>query len=172
MKAPRDQESAAKMICLTVVGCVEMLRGTNSQTILLRCKVHNVQLSILHNLVFCTLPWFSRFRTPKNILSVVQPCQVVIGCDGTKSAISRHLALPQPNYAGYSAIRGVATFSEGHNQKSAVRQIWGAGVRAGTYPMNRTDVYWFTVFNSPEGEVFNRRHCFGPLAEPNSLNGC
>ncbi|GAQ87428.1 hypothetical protein KFL_003520070 [Klebsormidium nitens] len=78
--------------------------------------------------------------------------KVVIGCDGTKSAVARHLALPQPNYAGYSAIRGVANFPNGHNQKSAVRQIWGAGVRAGTYPMNRTDVYWFTVFNSPEEE--------------------
>jgi 2-polyprenyl-6-methoxyphenol hydroxylase-like FAD-dependent oxidoreductase len=92
----------------------------------------------------------SLFCTPTEASSSAP--QVVIGCDGTKSAVARHLALPEPNYAGYSAIRGVAHFPKGHNQKSAVRQIWGAGVRAGTYPMNETDVYWFTTFNSPEGE--------------------
>lgn len=31
-----------------------------------------------------------------------------------------------------------------------VRQTWGAGVRAGMYPISDTELYWFTVFNAPE----------------------
>lgn len=31
-----------------------------------------------------------------------------------------------------------------------VRQSWGAGVRAGMYPISDTELYWFTVFNAPE----------------------
>jgi hypothetical protein len=33
---------------------------------------------------------------------------------------------------------------------STVRQLWGAGVRAGMYPLSESEVYWFTCFNAPE----------------------
>ena len=38
-----------------------------------------------------------------------------------------------------------------------VRQTWGAGVRAGMYPISDTELYWFTVFNAPE--VSQRMTC-------------
>lgn len=31
-----------------------------------------------------------------------------------------------------------------------VRQTWGAGLRAGMYPISDTELYWFTVFNALE----------------------
>ena len=30
------------------------------------------------------------------------------------------------------------------------RQVWGSGVRAGMYPLNSREVYWFTVFNTSQ----------------------
>lgn len=47
--------------------------------------------------------------------------------------------------------RGVATFSDGlPMREGSVRMLWGAGVRAGLYPLSNTDVYWFTTANAPE----------------------
>lgn len=35
-------------------------------------------------------------------------------------------------------------------RKNSVRMLWGAGVRAGMYPLSSTEAYWFTTANSPE----------------------
>lgn len=34
--------------------------------------------------------------------------------------------------------------------RDTIRQIWGAGVRAGLYPVSGSEVYWFTCFNADE----------------------
>ncbi len=47
--------------------------------------------------------------------------------------------------------RGVATFNDGlPMREGSVRMLWGAGVRAGLYPLSDTEVYWFTTANAPE----------------------
>ena len=35
-------------------------------------------------------------------------------------------------------------------RKSSVRMLWGAGVRAGIYPLSDTEAYWFTTLNTSE----------------------
>ncbi|KAL3131346.1 hypothetical protein ABBQ38_000632 [Trebouxia sp. C0009 RCD-2024] len=79
----------------------------------------------------------------------------LIGTDGAKSRVARAVNVPKPNYAGYAAYRGVATMPQGLPIPSdTVRQTWGAGVRAGMYPISDTELYWFTVFNAPEDASF------------------
>lgn len=59
------------------------------------------------------------------------------------------------SYAGYVALRGVAEFPKGLPaglSKDTIRQMWGTGVRAGTYPVSDTQVYWFTCANAPAEE--------------------
>mmetsp|Transcript_4027 Transcript_4027/g.11681 ORF Transcript_4027/g.11681 Transcript_4027/m.11681 type:complete len:463 (+) Transcript_4027:130-1518(+) len=77
---------------------------------------------------------------------------VVVGADGVRSRVGAHLGLSMPNYAGYSAYRGLATFEEGLPLPlNTIRQVWGDGVRAGMYPISDTEMYWFTCFNAPNG---------------------
>lgn len=53
------------------------------------------------------------------------------------------------------ACRGLAKFSgELPVAKGTIRQIYGAGVRAGMYPLTDRDLYWFICFNADEV-----RHC-------------
>ncbi|KAI8474171.1 MAG: hypothetical protein J3K34DRAFT_518475 [Monoraphidium minutum] len=83
----------------------------------------------------------------------VLECSLLIGADGANSVVARHLGLPDANYAGYTAYRGVATFPPGKLlpvPPSSVRQLYGAGVRAGMYPLSENEVYWFTCFNEAE----------------------
>lgn len=40
-------------------------------------------------------------------------CRALVGADGARSVVARHLGLAAPNYSGYTAYRGVATFPEG-----------------------------------------------------------
>ncbi|PNG99673.1 hypothetical protein TSOC_014542, partial [Tetrabaena socialis] len=77
----------------------------------------------------------------------------LVGADGVGSAVARHLQLPGTRYSGYVACRGVAEFPEGSGSgfgsgsgpglpPDTIRQIWGAGVRAGLYPVTPTTYYW------------------------------
>eukprot|EP00850_Spirogloea_muscicola_P002926 SM000011S19104 [mRNA] locus=s11:872208:876883:+ [translate_table: standard] len=77
--------------------------------------------------------------------------KVIIGCDGANSKVAKYLGLKDVNYAGYSAYRGVSHMPAGHSLGGTVCQALGRGVRAGMYPLNAHEVYWFTVFNSPPG---------------------
>ena len=43
-----------------------------------------------------------------------------------------------------------------------VRQTWGAGVRAGMYPISDTELYWFTVFNAPEVQPLQPTAIYSP----------
>ncbi|GLC52218.1 hypothetical protein PLESTB_000596200 [Pleodorina starrii] len=93
---------------------------------------------------------------------------VLVGSDGVGSEVARYLQLPAPRYSGYCAYRGVATFPNldpdsgaagsgspgfsgsgpGGLRLDTIRQLWGAGVRAGLYPITPTTFYWFTCFNA------------------------
>eukprot|EP00850_Spirogloea_muscicola_P005762 SM000026S09011 [mRNA] locus=s26:1030236:1036628:- [translate_table: standard] len=77
--------------------------------------------------------------------------KVIVGCDGANSKVAKYLGLKDVNYAGYSAYRGVSHMPAGHSLGGTVCQALGRGVRAGMYPLNAQEVYWFTVFNSPPG---------------------
>jgi hypothetical protein len=51
------------------------------------------------------------------------------------------------------ADRGVAKFPGGLQQLlplNTIRQLYGAGVRAGMYPLTEQDAYWYICFNAPE----------------------
>lgn len=77
----------------------------------------------------------------------------VIGCDGSKSATVAATGRSAPNYAGQVAIRGVAKLQPGNSSNAAamlepcVRQIWGQGVRAGSYPISNDELYFFVCFS-------------------------
>lgn len=78
-------------------------------------------------------------------------CNVLVGADGANSAAAKHLGLPQANYAGYVGYRGLAKFDGPLPVASdTIRQIYGAGVRAGMYPLTSKDLYWFICFNADE----------------------
>lgn len=67
--------------------------------------------------------------------------------DGARSVTAQHVGLPEPNYAGYVAIRGVSNLGPGGLAKigmprDAIRQVWGSGNRAGLYPLSDEEVYW------------------------------
>lgn len=77
--------------------------------------------------------------------------QVLIGCDGVNSVVSRWLGLSKPNYVGRSAIRGLSEFPGGHGFKSEFCQYNGNGYRCGFLPCDEKFVYWFfTYFSSQD----------------------
>ncbi|KAL4433828.1 hypothetical protein ABPG75_000269 [Micractinium tetrahymenae] len=79
-------------------------------------------------------------------------CLAVVGADGVRSAVAAAAGRPAPNYCGQGAIRGVARFPGGipaELQAGCIRQVWGPGARAGTYPLSDTELYWFVVFWAP-----------------------
>ena len=91
-------------------------------------------------------------------------CSAVIGCDGARSTTATALGKAPPNYVGQVAIRGVADISTmrsyltpaeqaqnlfpPENLPGSIRQIWGAGVRAGNYPLSSSELYWFVCFDA------------------------
>jgi len=78
-------------------------------------------------------------------------CAAVLGADGARSATALSTGLRGPaNYAGQVAVRGVACFPDGKIPVKGIRQVLGAGVRAGMYPISSTEVYWFVVMYAPE----------------------
>lgn len=74
--------------------------------------------------------------------------KILIGCDGGNSVVASWLGLQAPSLSGRSAIRGLATYPEGHKFGPMVQQFWGEHLRAGFVPCNEKDVYWFTTQNS------------------------
>ena len=78
-------------------------------------------------------------------------CRAVVGADGARSRVARGLGVPPPNLAGMTAHRGVAEFGEGELAgvlpPGTIRMLWGSGARAGLYPINDREAYWFTVFD-------------------------
>jgi 2-polyprenyl-6-methoxyphenol hydroxylase-like FAD-dependent oxidoreductase len=74
--------------------------------------------------------------------------KVLIGCDGGNSVVADWLGLQAPSLSGRSAIRGLATYPEGHKFGPKVQLYWGEHLRAGFVPCNEKDIYWFTTQSS------------------------
>lgn len=81
--------------------------------------------------------------------------QVLIGCDGVNSVVSRWLGLKKPSFAGRSATRGFTNFPDGHGFSPEFVQYFGEGFRAGTLPCDEKSIYWFfTWFSSSKGKLY------------------
>lgn len=79
----------------------------------------------------------------------VRAADALIGADGTRSVVARHLNGPLTDrYVGYTAWRGVA----GHDMdpKSAGETL-GPGTEIGHVPMGSGRTYWFATERTPEG---------------------
>jgi len=82
-------------------------------------------------------------------------CAAIVGCDGVRSPTAVALGKKEPSYAGQVAIRGVAQLNILQNKcpdidfSQSIRQIWGAGPRAGVYPLSSSELYWFICFDAP-----------------------
>lgn len=85
-----------------------------------------------------------------SLTDVLEPDQVVIGCDGIRSPVAKWLGFSEPRYVGHCAFRGLAVYPEGHLLEPKVNYTYGRGVRAGYVPVSPTKVYWFICFNSPD----------------------
>jgi 2-polyprenyl-6-methoxyphenol hydroxylase-like FAD-dependent oxidoreductase len=75
----------------------------------------------------------------------------VIGADGTRSVVARHLNGPlRDRYTGYTAWRGVADYAM---DPELAGETLGPGVQTGHVPMGPDRTYWFTTERAPQGQV-------------------
>jgi 2-polyprenyl-6-methoxyphenol hydroxylase-like FAD-dependent oxidoreductase len=94
----------------------------------------------------------------------------VVGADGVGSMVARHLngSLTR-RYVGYTAWRGVATFSLDANLAG---ETFGNGTEFGHVPLGPDHTYWFGTERHPEGsasqdgELEHLRSKYGAWAEP------
>lgn len=78
---------------------------------------------------------------------------LLIGADGIKSVIRAQLFPDsKPRYAGYTAWRGVASFTSDPNA-TYWGESWGRGIRFGLAPLSNERAYWFCTQNAPEGRI-------------------
>jgi 2-polyprenyl-6-methoxyphenol hydroxylase-like FAD-dependent oxidoreductase len=75
----------------------------------------------------------------------------VIGADGTRSIVARHLngALAH-RYTGYTAWRGVASHTI---DPDIAGEVLGPGVEFGHVPLGADRTYWFATERAPAGHV-------------------
>jgi 2-polyprenyl-6-methoxyphenol hydroxylase-like FAD-dependent oxidoreductase len=83
--------------------------------------------------------------------SMPREVAAVIGADGVRSLVAQHLngALAH-RYAGYTAWRGVATFSL---DPDLAGETMGAGAEVGHVPLGSDHTYWFVTERAPEGRT-------------------
>jgi 2-polyprenyl-6-methoxyphenol hydroxylase-like FAD-dependent oxidoreductase len=81
--------------------------------------------------------------------STTQAAAAVIGADGTRSVVARHLngALAD-RYVGYTAWRGVADFAI---DPDVAGEVLGPGIEFGHVPLGPDRTYWFAAERAPEG---------------------
>jgi 2-polyprenyl-6-methoxyphenol hydroxylase-like FAD-dependent oxidoreductase len=78
------------------------------------------------------------------------PC-AVIGADGTRSMVARHLnGTLAERYAGYTAWRGVA---ETTINPDVAGEVLGPGIEFGHVPLGPDATYWFATERAPAGHV-------------------
>lgn len=77
------------------------------------------------------------------------------------------------------AVRGLARFPDGLQQLlplNTIRQMYGAGVRAGMYPLTEQDAYWYICFNAPEvsagAQAVGPGKCHCILCGPQAVRSC
>lgn len=92
--------------------------------------------------------------------------QVLIGCDGVNSVVSKFLGFSNPSFTARSAIRGIVNFENGHGFDVRIMHFFGKGVRFGVVPTNDHSLYWGLTFNpSSQGTLHILLSCFFLLHE-------
>ena len=83
--------------------------------------------------------------------STMREAAAVIGADGTRSIVARHLngALAH-RYAGYTAWRGVASHAI---DPDIAGEVLGPGIEFGHVPLGSDLTYWFATERAPAGHV-------------------
>ncbi len=75
----------------------------------------------------------------------------VIGADGTRSVVARHLNGPlADHYVGYTAWRGVADCPI---DPDVAGEVLGPGIEFGHVPLGSDRTYWFATERAPEGHA-------------------
>ena len=83
--------------------------------------------------------------------STMRDAAAVIGADGTRSIVARHLNGDLAHrYAGYTAWRGVASHAI---DPDIAGEVLGPGVEFGHVPLGADRTYWFATERAPEGHV-------------------
>jgi len=78
---------------------------------------------------------------------------VLVGADGWRSAVrARIFPAARAEYVGYSGLRAVVACPASVTRTS---ESWGKGARFGLVPLVDGRLYWFAVWNAPEGEVLS-----------------
>jgi 2-polyprenyl-6-methoxyphenol hydroxylase-like FAD-dependent oxidoreductase len=83
--------------------------------------------------------------------STTRNASAVIGADGTRSVVARHLngALAH-HYVGYTAWRGVADCTI---DPEVAGEVLGPGIEFGHVPLGSERTYWFATERAPAGHV-------------------
>jgi 2-polyprenyl-6-methoxyphenol hydroxylase-like FAD-dependent oxidoreductase len=83
--------------------------------------------------------------------STMREAAAVIGADGTRSVVARHLngALAD-HYVGYTAWRGVADYAI---NADVAGEVLGPGIEFGHVPLGSDLTYWFATERAPAGAV-------------------
>ena len=83
--------------------------------------------------------------------STTRDASAVIGADGTRSVVARHLNGPlADHYVGYTAWRGVADCTI---DPEVAGEVLGPGIEFGHVPLGSDRTYWFATERAPEGHV-------------------
>jgi 2-polyprenyl-6-methoxyphenol hydroxylase-like FAD-dependent oxidoreductase len=102
--------------------------------------------------------------------STKRDASAVIGADGTRSVVARHLNGPlADHYVGYTAWRGVADCTI---DPDFAGEVLGPGIEFGHVPLGSDRTYWFATERalagrgSPQGELAYLRTRFASWADP------
>ena len=102
--------------------------------------------------------------------STTREAAAVIGADGTRSVVARHLnGALKDTYVGYTAWRGVAACAI---DPEFAGEVVGPGIEFGHVPLGPDRTYWFATERAPEGraapetELAYLRGKFASWAEP------
>jgi 2-polyprenyl-6-methoxyphenol hydroxylase-like FAD-dependent oxidoreductase len=83
--------------------------------------------------------------------TTVRTVDAVVGADGTRSVVARHLNGPLiDRYVGYTGWRGIARYAI---DPELAGETLGPGVETGHVPMGPDLTYWFTTERAPEGRL-------------------
>ncbi|KAF8025091.1 hypothetical protein BT93_F2057 [Corymbia citriodora subsp. variegata] len=74
---------------------------------------------------------------------IVIKAKVLIGCDGVNSIVLRYLRMNPTKFSATCAIRGLASYPEGHGFDNLFTIAIKEQVAVGRVPVNDTLVYWF-----------------------------
>ncbi len=83
--------------------------------------------------------------------STMREVAAVIGADGTRSVVARHLnGRLDDHYVGYTAWRGVADCTI---DPDVAGEVLGPGIEFGHVPLGSDRTYWFATERAPEGHT-------------------